>query len=128
MFKVPSVDIIFALAFRLKNIFNSHRRQFFHVSSGQCISRPSYAPAQSDMRASLSAGMSRSSHFTEKIRQFCSLYLLSGLVVRAFALRVGGRGFESRPRHTKGVKMVPDPLAWRSAFKRVNLALLFSRP
>ena len=41
---------------------------------------------------------------------------LSGLVVRASALRLGGRGFDPRPSHTKdyknGTQFLP---AWRSA-------------
>ena len=34
----------------------------------------------------------------------CEFYRLDSSVGRASAFRVGGRGFESRPHHTKGVK------------------------
>ena len=54
--------------------------------------------------------------------------LSGGSVVRAFAPRAGGRGFDPRPRHTKEViKMVPDVVLLSAQHIRTGLASLSSQ-
>ena len=49
-------------------------------------------------------------------------------MVRAFAPRAGGRGFDPRPRHTKDViKMVPDASLLGTQHIRTGLASLSSQ-
>ena len=49
-------------------------------------------------------------------------------MVRAFAPKAGGHGFDPRPRHTKDViNMVPDAFLLSAQHIRTGLAALFSQ-